>query len=197
MRTLANPSADKAFSLIGRRRTGVLRTLTSGWRTSADSPDLGGKTAPSPCQHWVFLVGRFPLRDDAKAPPCRNSPPHSPIGRRRALRWPQARAVAAFASITVLPGARRPEAKGVLLHRDPYGGRERCIAPLSDQKTRFAGFAVRNRRPARTRAIPRQCPHTRRCRRAGANLCADAVRTHGRDLHRRLVVTNGMDAPTP
>ena len=82
-----------------------------------------------------------------------------------------------------------PSQKGSFLAIFQYGGRERSTSPPSDQKTRFAGFAVRTRRPTRTRAIPCQCPHTRRCPRAGANLCADAVRTRGRDVQRRRLVT--------
>ena len=36
-----------------------------------------------------------------------------------------------------------PRQKGSFLAIFQYGGRERSIAPPSDQKTRFAGFAVR------------------------------------------------------
>ena len=78
---------------------------------------------------------------------------------------------------------------GSFLAKNQYGGRERSIALPSDQKTRFAGFAVRTRLPTRTRANPRQRPHTRGCHRAGANLCADAVRIRGRNLPRQRLVT--------
>ena len=48
----------------------------------------------------------FPARDEHQsASPCASIRRRSPIRRRRALKWPQARAVAAFAPITVLPVA--------------------------------------------------------------------------------------------
>ena len=52
--------------------------------------------------------------------------------------------------------AAPPRQKGSFLAESPCGGRERSIAPPSDQKTRFAGFAVRTRRCGATGRKPGQ-----------------------------------------
>lgn len=49
-----------------------------------------------------------------------------------------------------------PRRKGSFRAIFQYGGRERSIAPPSDQKTRFAGFAVRTRRCGPAGRMPRQ-----------------------------------------
>jgi len=49
-----------------------------------------------------------------------------------------------------------PRQKGSFLVIPQYGGRERGIALLSDQKTRFAGFAVRTRRHGTIGRMARQ-----------------------------------------
>ena len=49
-----------------------------------------------------------------------------------------------------------PRRKGSFPHINRYGGRERAIPPQSDQKTRFAGFAVRTRRREPAGRKPRQ-----------------------------------------
>lgn len=50
-----------------------------------------------------------------------------------------------------------PRRKGSFLAIVQYGGHERSIAPPSDRKTRFAGFAVRIRQFGPASRIPRQC----------------------------------------
>ena len=49
-----------------------------------------------------------------------------------------------------------PRRKGSFLAIFQYGGRERSIAPPSDQKTRFAGFAVRTLRCGPAGRMPSQ-----------------------------------------
>lgn len=72
--------------------------------------------------------------------------------------------------------ATPPRQKGSFLAESPCGGRERSISPPSDQKTRFAGFAVRTRRCGATGQRPGQRGPVRDSGNAkGANLGAYRV----------------------
>jgi hypothetical protein len=50
-----------------------------------------------------------------------------------------------------------PRRKGSFLAKNQCGGRQRSIAPPSDHKTRFAGFAVRAQWCVPAGGMPRQC----------------------------------------
>lgn len=82
-----------------------------------------------------------------------------------------------------------PKRKGSFLAIFQYGGRERSIAPPSDQKTRFAVFAVRTRRCGATGRMPRQRGRVRevgkwrRCEPGcvpGSQVCTQAKRKTAR-----------------
>jgi len=67
--------------------------------------------------------------------------------------------------------------KGSFLAENQYGGRERSISPPSEQKTRFAGFAVRTWQCGQAGRKPGQRGPVRDGRSAeGANLGAYPVR---------------------
>ena len=69
--------------------------------------------------------------------------------------------VVTVVTVTVYCYGRRahtyPRRKGSFLAIFLYGGRQRGIALPSDQKTRFAGFAVRTGRQEPAGRMPRQC----------------------------------------